>query len=58
MSVVTSAKKIKNEKRIAVLRKKIHDPKYMDDAIQRIAGVLSKNLVDIPTGNKEFKYGA
>jgi hypothetical protein len=58
MSVVSSVNKIDNEKRLAVLRKKIHDPKYMDDAIQRIAGVLSKNIVEIPSGNKEFKYGA
>lgn len=48
-----------NEDRLAMFRLKIHDQNYMNDAIQRIAGVLSKNIVDLPNNNnKEFKYGA
>ncbi len=54
----SSIKKKNNDARVILLREKIHDPKYMDFAIQRIAGVLSKNIVEIPNNNKEFKYGA
>ncbi|MCQ2596321.1 MAG: hypothetical protein MJ181_00605 [Treponema sp.] len=34
--------------RILELRKKIHDSNYLDDAVQRIAFVISQKLIDNP----------
>jgi len=34
--------------RILELRKKIHDAEYLNDAVQRIAFVISQKLIDNP----------
>lgn len=34
--------------RILELRKKIHDAEYLDNAVQRIAYVISRKLVETP----------
>ncbi len=44
--------------RILELRKKIHDPEYMDDAVQRIAIVLSRRIVEKPRNIKEVVNGS
>jgi hypothetical protein len=36
--------------RIELLRKKIDNEAYLNEAIQRIAQVLSNNILDIPQG--------
>ncbi|MDR3284233.1 MAG: hypothetical protein LBS97_03515 [Treponema sp.] len=38
--------------RLAVLAKKIYDKAYLDNAIQRMAAVLSRQLVDDPYERK------
>jgi len=40
-----AAAKAERSARVAELQTKIHDPAYIDGAIQRIAQVLSNNLV-------------
>ncbi len=34
--------------RLMALREKIHDSSYLDNAINRIASVISRNMVDNP----------
>lgn len=34
--------------RLLALREKIHDSSYLDNAISRIASVISRNMVDNP----------
>lgn len=41
--------------RILELRKKIHNREYIDNAVQRIAQVISKKLIDEPDELK-FRY--
>jgi hypothetical protein len=38
--------------RLAVLAKKIYDKAYLDNAIQRMAAVMSRQLVDDPYERK------
>ncbi|HIW36685.1 MAG TPA: hypothetical protein IAA30_06855 [Candidatus Treponema faecavium] len=44
-------KKQESEKRVAELQKKIYDKRYIDDAVQRIAFVLSRTLTSSTTVN-------
>ena len=44
--------------RILELRRKIHDPEYMNDAVQRIAIVLSRRIVEKPRNIKEVVNGS
>lgn len=47
-----------NSERILELRKKIMDEKYLDNAIQRIALILSRQLVEKPKNLKEAVNGS
>ncbi len=44
--------------RIIELRRKIHDENYVNNAVQRIAVVLSRSIVEQPKGFKEVVNGA
>lgn len=50
-------KKQEASARILELRKKITDQTYLDNAIQRIALILSRKLVEKPKGQKEIVNG-
>ncbi len=43
---------------ILLLRQKIQDESYLDNAIQRIALVLSRKIVEKPRGFKEAMHGS
>lgn len=43
--------------RILELREKIHDETYMNNAVQRIALVLSRKIVEKPRNRKEIVNG-
>ena len=41
--------------RVLELRKKIHDEEYIDNAIQRIAQVISRKLIEDPDDDTLFR---
>jgi hypothetical protein len=41
--------------RIATLKKKIHNQEYLHEAIQRIAQVLSNEILNIPGGGQRHE---
>ena len=46
MTALSTSSGVKYSDRVLELKKKIHDSEYVDFAVQRIAQVLSKKLVE------------
>ncbi|MBO7486874.1 MAG: hypothetical protein J6Y75_07055 [Spirochaetaceae bacterium] len=53
----SAIKKAEKTARMAELKYKIYDPAYLDSAIQRIAQVLSNNLVEDHITQGQMFYG-
>jgi hypothetical protein len=53
--VLEKKKEEKLPARVLELRKKIHDEEYIDNAIQRIAQVISRKLIEDPDDDTLFR---
>jgi hypothetical protein len=49
-SLVRQSDSLSSSKRIEILRKKIDNEDYLGEAIQRIAQILSNEILDVPHG--------